>query len=152
MGQRGKKPKTHPYTFDNLQSRAKVLALQRERVSKGEDTNARVLPQLLVILSDMLGDIRSPILDSIVTRGRHFGVSLLADSQVVRGLGANARKNFSMWCIGRLPMSDWKIFEDEKISSYEIQGVYGVFDIVIKISSDDEKLRNLITNKIRKIK
>jgi len=45
-----------------------------------------------------------------------------------------------------------KIFEDEKISSFEIQGVYGVFDIVIKISSDDEKLRNLITNKIRKIK
>ena len=44
-----------------------------------------------------------------------------------------------------------KIFEDEKISSYEIQGVYWVFDIVIKISSDDEKLRNLITNKIRKI-
>jgi len=45
-----------------------------------------------------------------------------------------------------------KIFENEKISSFEIQGVYGVFDIVIKISSDDEKLRNLITNKIRKIK
>ena len=44
-----------------------------------------------------------------------------------------------------------KIFEDEGISSYEIQGVYGVFDVVIKISSDDEKLRNLITNKIRKI-
>ena len=45
-----------------------------------------------------------------------------------------------------------KIFENDGISSYEIQGVYGVFDIVIKISSDDEKLRNLITNKIRKIK
>ena len=45
-----------------------------------------------------------------------------------------------------------KIFEGEKISSFEILGVYGVFDIVIKISSDDEKLRNLITNKIRKIK
>ena len=44
-----------------------------------------------------------------------------------------------------------KIFEGEKISSFEILGVYGVFDIVIKISSDDEKLRNLITNKIRKI-
>ena len=44
-----------------------------------------------------------------------------------------------------------KIFENEGISSYEIQGVYGVFDVVIKISSDDEKLRNLITNKIRKI-
>jgi len=45
-----------------------------------------------------------------------------------------------------------KIFEYEKISSFEILGVYGVFDIVIKISADDEKLRNLITNKIRKIK
>ena len=45
-----------------------------------------------------------------------------------------------------------KIVEEEQIQSYEIQGVYGVFDIVIKISSDDEKLRNLITNKIRKIK
>ena len=45
-----------------------------------------------------------------------------------------------------------KIFEGEKISSFEILGVYGVFDIVIKISADDEKLRNLITKKIRKIK
>jgi len=44
-----------------------------------------------------------------------------------------------------------KIFEEEQISSYELQGVYGVFDIVVKISSGDEKLRNLITNKIRKI-
>ena len=31
-----------------------------------------------------------------------------------------------------------KIFEGEKISSFEILGVYGVFDIVIKISADDE--------------
>ena len=44
-----------------------------------------------------------------------------------------------------------KIFEEEQISSFEIQGVYGGFDIVLKISSNDEKLRNLITNKIRKI-
>ena len=44
-----------------------------------------------------------------------------------------------------------KIFENEGISSYEIQGVYGVYDVVVKISSEDEKLRNLITNKIRKI-
>ena len=44
-----------------------------------------------------------------------------------------------------------KIFEEEQIQSFEIQGVYGVYDIVVKISSGDEKLRNLITNKIRKI-
>ena len=44
-----------------------------------------------------------------------------------------------------------KIFEEEQIESFEIQGVYGVYDIVVKISSEDEKLRNIITNKIRKI-
>lgn len=35
---------------------------------------------------------------------------------------------------------------------YEVQGVYGVYDIVLKLSSKDaEKLRSIITNKIRKI-
>ena len=45
-----------------------------------------------------------------------------------------------------------KIFEENKVSSFEVQGVYGVYDIVVKISSEDEELRNIITNKIRKIK
>jgi len=36
---------------------------------------------------------------------------------------------------------------------YEIQGVYGVFDIILKISStSSDILRSTITNKIRKIK
>lgn len=44
-----------------------------------------------------------------------------------------------------------KILSDEDIR-YEVQGVYGVYDIVLKLSSDDaEKLRAIITNKIRKI-
>jgi len=35
---------------------------------------------------------------------------------------------------------------------YEVQGVYGVYDIVLKLSSNDaEKLRAIITNKVRKI-
>ncbi len=35
---------------------------------------------------------------------------------------------------------------------YEVQGVYGVYDIVLKLSSDDgEKIRATITNKIRRI-
>jgi len=35
---------------------------------------------------------------------------------------------------------------------YEVQGVYGVYDIIIKISADNmEDLRTIITNKIRKI-
>ena len=35
---------------------------------------------------------------------------------------------------------------------YEIQGVYGVYDIILKLSStSSDVLRSIITNKIRKI-
>ena len=45
-----------------------------------------------------------------------------------------------------------EILDDEKNTQYEIQGVYGVYDIVLKLSSDDvDSLRSTITNKIRKI-
>ena len=45
-----------------------------------------------------------------------------------------------------------EIMQSEKDSSYEIQGVYGVYDIVVKVSSDDSpKLRSMVTNQIRKI-
>ena len=44
-----------------------------------------------------------------------------------------------------------QILKDEDVT-FEVQGVYGVYDIVLKLSSDDaEKLRSIITNKIRKI-
>ena len=44
-----------------------------------------------------------------------------------------------------------EILSEEEIT-YEVQGVYGVYDIVLKLSSDDaEKLRAIITNKVRKI-
>ena len=44
-----------------------------------------------------------------------------------------------------------QILSEEDVT-YEIQGVYGVYDIVLKLTSNDaEKLRGIITNKIRKI-
>ena len=44
------------------------------------------------------------------------------------------------------------ILEGESEIKYEVQGVYGVYDIVLKITSDNtDKLRSVITNKIRKI-
>ena len=44
-----------------------------------------------------------------------------------------------------------RILSDEDVK-FEVQGVYGVYDIVLKLASDDtEKLRTIITNKIRKI-
>ena len=45
-----------------------------------------------------------------------------------------------------------EILDNEENIKYEVQGVYGVYDIVLKVSSDNsEKLRGVITNKIRKI-
>jgi len=45
-----------------------------------------------------------------------------------------------------------EILDGENNIKYEIQGVYGVFDIILKLSSDDiNTLRSTITNKIRKI-
>ena len=44
-----------------------------------------------------------------------------------------------------------QILTEEDVK-YEVQGVYGVYDIVLKLtSSDAEKLRAIITNKVRKI-
>ena len=45
-----------------------------------------------------------------------------------------------------------KILASEKNIQFEIQGVYGVYDIVLKIITDTtDLLRSIITNKIRKI-
>jgi len=45
-----------------------------------------------------------------------------------------------------------KILDKENNIQYEIQGVYGVYDIILKITSDNtENLRSIITNKVRKI-
>ena len=43
------------------------------------------------------------------------------------------------------------ILSNENVK-FEIKGVYGVYDIVLKLSSDNaENLRSIITNQIRKI-
>ena len=61
---------------------------------------------------------------------------------------ANSELSFDLEIIGK--MKD--ILSAEKDLQYEIQGVYGVYDIVLKISSDDTpRLRKIITDKIRKI-
>lgn len=45
-----------------------------------------------------------------------------------------------------------EILSGEQGIKYEIQGVYGVYDIVLKLTSDDaDNLRSIITNKIRRI-
>lgn len=45
-----------------------------------------------------------------------------------------------------------EILDKEKDVQYEVQGVYGVYDIIIKITSSSmDKLRGIITNNIRKI-
>ena len=45
-----------------------------------------------------------------------------------------------------------QILDNESGIQYEVQGVYGVYDIIVKITANSmDLLRSLITNKIRKI-
>jgi len=45
-----------------------------------------------------------------------------------------------------------EILDGENNIQYEIRGVYGIYDIILKLSSDDiNTLRSTIANKIRKI-
>ena len=45
-----------------------------------------------------------------------------------------------------------EILQAEKDISFEIEGVYGVYDIIVKISSDESAtVRKIVTNQIRKI-
>jgi DNA-binding Lrp family transcriptional regulator len=45
-----------------------------------------------------------------------------------------------------------EILVSEENVKYEVQGVYGVYDIILKVTSENsDKLRSVITNKIRKI-
>jgi DNA-binding Lrp family transcriptional regulator len=45
-----------------------------------------------------------------------------------------------------------QILDSESGVKYEAQGVYGVYDIIVKITADSmDLLRSIITNKIRKI-
>ena len=45
-----------------------------------------------------------------------------------------------------------EMLADQDDVKMEIQGVYGVYDIIIKLSSDNnEKLKSIVTNDIRKI-
>ena len=45
-----------------------------------------------------------------------------------------------------------QLLDGENEIKYEVQGVYGVYDVVLKITADDTNvLRSMITNKIRKI-
>ena len=42
--------------------------------------------------------------------------------------------------------------KEGKSVQYEVQGVYGVYDIIVKITTENmDLLRSIITNKIRKI-
>ncbi len=46
-----------------------------------------------------------------------------------------------------------KILTEQQSINFEIQGVYGVYDIIIKITADsDDKIRHLALEKIKSIK
>ena len=59
----------------------------------------------------------------------------------------NTELSYDVEIIGKI--KDILTTED---TEYQVHGVYGIYDIVVKISSNnEEKLRKIITEKIRKV-
>ena len=116
---RGEHPDTHPFTFTNLTQLDRVVQEQVHRVMEAKENDEKHIPQMLIILDDLLGSMKfSAQLDALVTRGRHAGISVLASTQVYRGLSQAQRKNFAGWCLGKMAAVDWKVFEDEHAGSF----------------------------------
>ena len=117
--QRGEHPDTHPFTFTNLTQLDRVVQEQVHRVMEEKESGNKHISQMLIILDDLLGSMKfSAQLDALVTRGRHAGISVLASTQVYRGLSQAQRKNFAGWCLGKMAAVDWKVFEDEHAGSF----------------------------------
>ena len=92
---------------------------QVHRVMEAKENDEKHIPQMLIILDDLLGQMKfSAQLDALVIRGRHAGISVLASTQVYRGLSNAQRKNFAGWCLGKMAAVDWKAFEDEHAGAF----------------------------------
>ena len=116
---RGEHPDTHPFTFTNLTKLDQIIQEQVHRVMEEKESGNKHISQMLIILDDLLGSMKfSAQLDALVTRGRHAGISVLASTQVYRGLSQAQRKNFAGWCLGKMAAVDWKVFEDEHAGSF----------------------------------
>ncbi|MGQ0771791.1 MAG: Lrp/AsnC family transcriptional regulator [Nitrososphaerota archaeon] len=60
----------------------------------------------------------------------------------------NARLNHELDIIEKAKL----ILRNVKVSSYEIQGTFGIYDIIIKLSAaNDDTLRKIVLEKLRKI-
>ena len=69
-------------------------------------------------------------------------------------IGSSSTRQISifMYKVNCIFVSEIKQILAEENVEHEVRGVYGVYDIVLKLISDDAvKLRSIITNKIRKI-
>ncbi len=68
-------------------------------------------------------------MNSVVTRGRHYGVSTVGlYSSLSRPLIRYA-ENLACWALGRMHMVDWKAFEEEHSGTYvtreQLRELYG---------------------------
>lgn len=60
----------------------------------------------------------------------------------------NARLNHESEIIEKAKL----ILRNVKVSSYEVQGTFGIYDIIVKLSAaNDDTLRKIVLEKLRKI-
>ena len=115
----GEHPDTHPFVFVSTLALPKIVHEQTMRVREAKESDAKVIPQMLIILDDCLGEMaRNEALNNIVTRGRHAAISVIAISQTVKGLGLQQRRNFSAWVLCKMSDADFRVILEEFAGVY----------------------------------
>ena len=111
--------------YEDSQIKGIITMAEKMRMENQNGKYARIL----WVIDDCLGQNKSSglsrwsHLESFALRNRHYGVSLLITSQVLRALSPGFRENGSAWCIFKLP-SDLELKKMEE----EISGFLRAYD------------------------
>ena len=120
--QRGVGENVHPFLFENLDSLARVVSEQKQRVQELKDANPPVtrLPQALILIDDIgLEATRySRVLDNLFASGRHSGQNVLCGTQLFKSLSKAVRVNTDILCCHRLPAVEYEAVEQEVVGSW----------------------------------
>jgi len=144
-------------------SASNILKVEKLNIQKGKKVEFK---KVLLLNDDKTTEIGNPIISGAIVEG--LLLENIKDKKILvfkKRRRQNSRKKYghrqplSKIQITKILSKNGKIISEIKdiLSGqseirYEIQGVYGVFDVVLKIISEDaSNLRSVITNKIRRI-
>lgn len=124
----------------------KILATQKEKVEaviqNGEEKGKEDIPFVLIVLDDIISnqhDMRyEELLNEMMFSGRHYRVSIIINTQDIKGISPGARNNFDIVAM---------TYQTQERSIETLKGEYGdffpnkkVFREIIKMNTQDHQM------------